>query len=156
MKSLAARIVEAAANAVGLEEKGGPNKGPPVDLFAGGRQEPWCAHFAATLFRDEGCPLPGDIEPTRDDANPIANVKQMWRRLNLAGLAVEVPLPGDVIIFNSRGDSDQGGGWHCGIVSVVDGEHIQTIEGNSGDKVARRLYRVTDSRIAGYGRQKEP
>ena len=41
--------------------------------------------------------------------------------------------------------------YHVGIVeSVVDG-NIYTVEGNSGDKVARRSYPIGYGQIVGYG-----
>lgn len=144
-----------AAAAVGMKEKGGPNQGPPVERFAGGREERWCAHFVATLFREAGRPLPGDVDPTVARANPIARVFTMWRELEKAGLVLEEPtLPqrGDIVAFRMRMSSDPGDGWHCGIVSAVEGDLVQTIEGNSGDAVARRGYKLSDWRIVGFAR----
>lgn len=151
---LAQRVVALAAATVGMKETGGPNRGPPVIRFAGGREEPWCAHFVATLYREVGRALPGDIEPHVKQHNPIARVQTMWERIVEAGWQAETPRAGDVIVFNSRVGSDRGFGWHCGIVSTVssDGEVIQTIEGNSGDAVARRSYGVSDHRIVGFAR----
>jgi hypothetical protein len=149
---LADRIVQLASSHVGVKEEGGANKGPPVDRFAGGRSEPWCAHFVAWLFRFEGAPLPGDVEPSAVQHNPIASVKTMWRYLQESGVQVLSPKAGDVVVFKTRVDSDRGAGWHVGIVSAVDGVRIQTIEGNSGDSVARRRYLTGDHRILGFAR----
>ncbi len=41
---------------------------------------------------------------------------------------------------------------HVGIVESVSGGTVNTIEGNSGDKVARRSYSIGSSNIYGYGR----
>ena len=57
------------------------------------------------------------------------------------------PEPGDVIFSFRNGDIN-----HMGIVSRVAGGSVVTIEGNSSDKVAERVYYVSDSKIAGYGR----
>ena len=40
---------------------------------------------------------------------------------------------------------------HTGIVENVSGDSVTTIEGNSSDKVQRRIYNVNDGWIAGYG-----
>lgn len=40
---------------------------------------------------------------------------------------------------------------HVGIVESVSGGTVNTIEGNSGDKVARRNYSIGNSNIYGYG-----
>ena len=59
------------------------------------------------------------------------------------------PEPGDVIFFYRSGDIN-----HMGIVSRVAGGSVVTIEGNSSDMVAERVYSVGDNSIAGYGRPK--
>ena len=58
------------------------------------------------------------------------------------------PVAGDIILFDwgNNGTID-----HVGIVESVSGGTVNTIEGNSGDKVARRSYRIGSSNIYGYG-----
>ena len=51
------------------------------------------------------------------------------------------------VFFYSAGDIN-----HTGIVVSVEGGSVHTVEGNSTDKVAERVYSVNDSKIAGYGR----
>lgn len=150
MSDIGPKIVTLAADKVGLKEVGGPNCGPPVELFAGGRQEPWCAHFVCWLFDAVGRPLPGAIRPSQSQHNPLARVQTMWEHLVSQGWQVSAPAPGDIVVFKTRVGSDSGPGWHVGIVSAVDGKRIQTIEGNSGDKVARRGYATGDKRILGF------
>ena len=59
-----------------------------------------------------------------------------------------VPASGDLVFFDWKNDGSID---HVGIVeSVVDGT-IYTIEGNSGDKVARRSYPIGYGQIVGYG-----
>ena len=59
-----------------------------------------------------------------------------------------VPATGDLVFFDWGNDGSID---HVGIVeSVVDGT-IYTIEGNSGDKVARRSYPIGYEQIEGYG-----
>ena len=55
---------------------------------------------------------------------------------------------GDIIFFDwgNNGTID-----HVGIVESVSGGTVNTIEGNSGDKVARRSYSIGSSNIYGYG-----
>jgi hypothetical protein len=60
----------------------------------------------------------------------------------------QTPEIGDQAFFFSAGDIN-----HTGIVVRVDGGSVHTVEGNSSDSVAERVYSVNDSnRIAGYGR----
>ena len=58
------------------------------------------------------------------------------------------PAAGDIIFFDwgNNGTID-----HVGIVERVSGGTVHTIEGNSGDKVARRSYSIGSSNIYGYG-----
>ncbi len=59
-----------------------------------------------------------------------------------------VPAAGDIVFFDWENDGSVD---HVGIVeSVVDG-NIYTVEGNSGDKVARRSYPIGYGQIVGYG-----
>jgi len=64
------------------------------------------------------------------------------------GAFVQTPEIGDQVFFNVNGAIN-----HTGIVVRVDGGSVHTVEGNSSDMVAERVYSVNDSnRIAGYGR----
>ena len=58
------------------------------------------------------------------------------------------PKPGDQIFFGTSLDNAT----HTGLVEKVDGSTVYTIEGNTGDQVARRHYSIYDSAILGYGR----
>lgn len=63
------------------------------------------------------------------------------------GAFSQYPEAGDVIFFYSQGAIN-----HQGIVMRVAGGSVVTVEGNSSDQVAERVYQIGDSRIAGYGR----
>lgn len=63
------------------------------------------------------------------------------------GAFFQTPEIGDQVFFNVNGAIN-----HTGIVVRVDGGSVHTVEGNSSDMVAERVYSVSDSRIAGYGR----
>ncbi len=58
------------------------------------------------------------------------------------------PVAGDIIFFDWGNDGTID---HVGIVESVSGGTVNTIEGNSGDKVARRSYSIGSSNIYGYG-----
>ena len=57
------------------------------------------------------------------------------------------PQPGDQIFFGNSSEST-----HTGLVEKVENGVVQTIEGNTSDRVARRQYRIGDGSILGYGR----
>lgn len=48
------------------------------------------------------------------------------------------PQSGNIIFFDWDGDSVSD---HVGIVEKVENEVVYTIEGNSGDRIARRMYK---------------
>ena len=56
------------------------------------------------------------------------------------------PKPGDQIFFNNYA--------HTGIIEKINGITITTIEGNTGNQVARRTYKIGSESIDGYGRPK--
>ena len=61
---------------------------------------------------------------------------------------IDTPQPGDQIFFGTG----YGNSTHTGIVEKVEDGYVYTIEGNTGDQVARRRYSLYDSCILGYGR----
>jgi len=149
----AADVVNAAYHQVGFRESPPKsNRGPQVDLYTGGRAEPWCAHFIAWLFRALGDPLPGDVAPTPKRANPLASVSFTERVFSEHGWLVMMPQVGDLIFYKDRGQSDPGRGRHIGLVVAVTGDTVRTVEGNWGDAVVHRTLRRGDPRISGYGR----
>lgn len=58
------------------------------------------------------------------------------------------PQPGDQIFFGSSWTNV----WHTGLVVETQAGRVVTVEGNSGDMVARRSYSLGDGSIFGYGR----
>lgn len=58
------------------------------------------------------------------------------------------PQPGDQVFFGSAWNNV----WHTGLVVAVSGSTVTTIEGNSSDQVAKRIYPLNYSSIWGYGR----
>ena len=59
-----------------------------------------------------------------------------------------VPAAGDIIFFDW---GDNGTIDHVGIVESVTKGTVNTVEGNSGDRVKRHSYSIGDNRIYGYG-----
>lgn len=144
--SLSSRIVERAASQVGVVEKPG-NTGIPLERYAlhGEGPAPWCARFVRWLFVEEGRPLPGNRWE-------LGSVQRMEDACRAAGYLVAEPAPGDIVFFASRIGSDSGAGRHVGVVTAVSASRIQTIEGNSGNAVARRGYERSSRHIASYAR----
>lgn len=64
-----------------------------------------------------------------------------------AGAWTSSPQPGDQIFLYVDGGIN-----HTGIVTAVESGRVYTVEGNSSDMVARRVYAAQALNIAGYGR----
>lgn len=57
------------------------------------------------------------------------------------------PRTGDQIFFGTKYDET-----HTGLVEKVDATYVYTIEGNTSDRLLRKSYARTSTKIAGYGR----
>jgi hypothetical protein len=129
-----AGVLTAAQREVGVaEQPPGSNDSPRIALYrratAGSGVGPWCAYFTSWAAREAGMPL-------GDNGQGFGSVDALYAWAQRAGRAVPngpgvVPRPGDLIVWDE----------HIGIVENVqpDGS-IATIEGNSSDRVSRRIH----------------
>lgn len=144
-------------------EECGQNCGPEVQKYTGGPSgpgAPWCAWFVSWVYREAGYEFKGD--PAGSDGNipAVANLVT-WFKNNGKHFTPDSdtkPQPGDVIMY--------GGNIHTGIVVKVDGDTIETIEGNTsadgnfsanGGTVGRKSfnYKNYTSRSIEFGRLNE-
>jgi putative chitinase len=136
-------LAQAELNKGVAENPPGSNR-QPYSAFWNRPPEPWCADFVSYICRQNG----------NKDIN-FASVDMLLGHLKKTGqFHANNPAAGDIIIFDwNRNDNDPSE--HTGIVESVfqrDGKTwVQTIEGNSSNKVARRQYPVNDQSIVGYG-----
>jgi hypothetical protein len=92
---------------------------------------PWCAYFVSWVARQAGVPL-------GDQGQGFGSVDALysWAQQNGRAYTGRTPQPGDLIVFHE----------HIGLVESVDANGtIHTIEGNSGDQVARRVHAPGDA-----------
>jgi hypothetical protein len=138
-------IVNAVRNEVGVaEQPPGSNDSPRIAQYrqatAGSGVGPWCAYFASWAARQAGVPL-------GDQGQGFGRVDDVYAWAQRTGKAIPAgsgtPQPGDLIVWDE----------HIGIVESVgtDGS-INTIEGNSSDKVSRRTYGSDGGGAIGYVR----
>ena len=128
------------------------NKYAPIAAQAIGwlaQNQPWCATFVVSLFvMTFGCDAACKIL-----CGTVGGISAACRvnadRFKAAGRFYNSPEVGDIVYFYYDGNVN-----HEGIVVGVTGSTIETIEGNSGDKVSPSTYYRSDTRIAGYGRPK--
>lgn len=111
------------------------------------QNQPWCDVFVDSGFIEcfglsNACAM--TYQPMGEGSALCRQSAQYYKD---AGAFYHTPELGDQIFFYSSGDVN-----HTGIVVGVATGSVTTIEGNSSDMVAKRLYSVSDSKIAGYGR----
>ncbi len=143
--SVGARIVAAARAELGqAEQPPGSNDSPRIAQYrtatAGSGVGPWCNYFVSWLAKGAGAPL-------GEQGQGFGAVAATWdwaQRIGRAKPPTSPPQPGDLIIWDGR---------HMGVVEQVlpDGR-IQTIEGNSSDRVQRRTYGPDGGGATGYVR----
>jgi hypothetical protein len=132
-------VVAAAEGEVGqAEQPPGSNDSPRIAAYrqatAGSAVGPWCAYFVSWAARQAGTPL-GDQGQGFGSVDALSAWAQRSGRAIANGPGV-VPRAGDLIVFHE----------HVGIVEAVlpDGR-IQTIEGNSSDRVSRNVHAASDA-----------
>ena len=104
----------------------------------------WCACFVSWCADQSGLIASGNVPKFSLCSDGVSwfQGKNKWQS------GGTTPTAGMIIFFDwdHDGNSD-----HVGIVESVSGGTVNTIEGNSGDKVARRSYSIGSSNIYGYG-----
>ena len=137
------KILEIAQSQVGVQEQPkGSNKGEQVEQYLAAVGLPggysWCMAFVQWCFKQAGIKFPF----------VSAGVLSVWAH-TIANHTYN-PQTGDVFIM----EFGHGLG-HTGIVESVDGDYINTIEGNTNDDGSREGYEVArrkrkKSSILGY------
>jgi hypothetical protein len=138
--SPAARMVAMAQAEVGqAEQPPGSNNSPRIAQYRSATAGspgpgPWCAYFTSWLARGAGVPV-------GDQGQGFGSVDALYAWAQKSGRAIpassgQPPRPGDLIVWDE----------HIGIVeSVLPDGRIQTIEGNSSDRVSRRVHPKGDA-----------
>jgi CHAP domain len=129
-----AGVLAAVQREVGVaEQPPGSNDAPRIAQYrqatAGSGVGPWCAYFVSWAAREAGMPI-------GDSGQGFGRVDDVYAWAQRTGRAVPngpgvVPRPGDLIVWDE----------HIGVVEAVkpDGS-VQTVEGNSSDRVSRRTH----------------
>jgi hypothetical protein len=148
------KAVFIAAKEVGVTEWAGhPNYSNRIVTFRRAVQgrgenpysaEPWCADFVSWTYRRAGVPIGFDGRGSDYVPELVAWGKLTGRWRNARSRYH--PLPGDLIIY-SAGGSRFG---HIGLVAKVGGGRVRTIEGNSSNRVKRRVVKPWDATVQGF------
>jgi len=138
--SVGQRMVQIASAEVGQSEQPpGSNDSPRIADYRSATAGnpgpgPWCAYFVSWVARQAGVPL-GDQGQGFGSVDALYSWAQQTGRAYTPGSG-RTPQPGDLIVFHE----------HIGLVESVDANGaIHTIEGNSGDQVARRVHAPGDA-----------
>lgn len=142
--SKAQKLLAEARKHLGFHE--GTGNRNPFSKALGRPPEAWCADFVSYCAKKAG------LHVNTASAQGVANAIKAqggWKGRH-------DPKPGDAVTF--RWDGSHGWADHVGMVEKVfkrgGKTYVQTIEGNSGDRVRRKTYLATSSVINGYGTMK--
>ncbi len=133
------RIMNIAEEQIGYKE--GSNNDTKYGDWYGMPNEPWCAMFVSWCANQSG--ISTSIIPKYAS---VSLGMQWFQNNNRFGVKGEyTPKPGDIIFFKSSGAS------HTGLVINCIGDIVYTIEGNTSNMVAKRMYSLDWKTITGYG-----
>lgn len=108
------------------------------------RAEPWCADFVSWAWRRAGVPIGFDGRGSDYVPELVA-----WAKLSGRWRGVRQgyrPRAGDLIVYKV------GGSWrgHVGLVVAYRSGTLHTVEGNWGDRVARRTVKPWAANVTGF------
>lgn len=141
-------VLAIARGEIGVREQGGNNRGQRVEEYLSavglGPGNPWCAAFVSWCLQQasvKGAPCTGDTWALE------AWGAQHDALYNENANKPEKPMVGDIFLLLGSDNRPR----HTGFVTAVNGDHVATIEGNTGtasdtdgDGVAAKTRRVYD------------
>lgn len=138
------KLIDIANSQLGKKESDGS-----FQKFTKGKNIPWCAAFVTWCLKKEGTTVKGgtanwscdELAKNLLEENPDALAFDRKK-----GLTDESEIkPGAVIFFSDKHTNKDY--THVGIVEKVENGKIYTTEGNTGDKVGKRVYSINDKYI---------
>lgn len=131
-------IIDMAIKDIGYKEAG--ENRTKFGGWYGMNGAPWC-HMAASYWADKAG-ISTSIVPKTASTSVGMDWFKKKGRFKLKGNYT--PKRNDLVYFKT-------GRSHVGVVEYVKGNTLHTIEGNTGDMVARRTYPLSHATITGYG-----
>lgn len=149
---------DVAETQIGVKEATGNNDGVPAERYNRGDKVAWCGSFVTYCYEKSDFPRLYETDSMYYLMRNVANFeREMQKRGAWFGWRfASIVNVNDIVFYGDRQQSDAGNGRHVGLVVDVgideQGLFIETIEGNYGNKVAKRTLRANDKAITGYGR----
>ena len=128
-----------------------------MEMVGWRKWQAWCAYFAELVWQQAG----------QESATFSGSAVQTFRNFDELGRTSQLPEVGDVVIWQNYGDGKPKWTGHAGIVVLVKGKYIVTVEGNTngnggreGIEVAMKLRDITliprdGIRVMGFIKPKE-
>lgn len=114
-------IIRTASSQIGYKERGNNITKYWAELYPKFQGAPWCAAFTAWVYKQNG----SDILLTGPSAPYYTPSMEAWAKKTGRWRESKDCLPGDVLIFGTRGAV------HTGLLLAQDGANVRTIEGNT-------------------------
>lgn len=144
---------DVAESQVGIAERTGKNDGIPAERYMKGDEIAWCSGFVLFCFEASD---DGPLTKSLSTWYLLRSVSKMIAFAQARGWffarGTKPPQRNDIVFFGDTASDVGVAGSHVGIVVGVDGDDVLTVEGNSGNKVARRRYPKNHRTIVGYAR----
>ena len=131
-------IVDVAIGEIGYKEEG--NNRTKYGAWYGMNGAAWCHMFDSWCANQAGVST-SSIPKTASTSSGMAWFQQKGI---FKYKGKYTPKRGDIVYFKT-------GRSHVGIVEKVSGGTLHTVEGNTSDKVARKMYSLSNGTITGYG-----
>lgn len=131
-------IIDIAIKEIGYQEQG--TNQTKYGKWFGMNGAPWCHMFVSWCANQAG--ISSGIVPKTASTTTGMNWFKQKGKFKYKGSYT--PKRGDIIYFKT-------GRSHVGIVEYVKNGQVHTVEGNSGNRVKRRSYALSEKTITGYG-----
>lgn len=149
------KIVNTALKEVGYKEKksnkdldsktanAGKNGYTKYGKWYGKVKSEWCVIFVCWVFNQNKL-----LSLIKKTAYAPTLLNFFKKKKEFIKRGSQIPKKADIIFINWKSGKSPD---HVGIVYNVDKTYVYTVEGNYSNMVAKRKYRLTDTRIIGYG-----
>lgn len=136
-------LIKLATSFIGVQEEGGNNSGPVVEMFqrviGRAEKEPWCVSFVQYCVKEIDKRM-----KTNTVLFPTESSQMLWVKTPKVA-RIEKPAPGCIVVWTSFKNDKPTAFGHVGIVrEVLDKDWMLTVEGNTGPDSGSTIVREGD------------